>query len=105
MSAPANLIFKGYQSIVNDFWGIPDYQIPDSPWNTRDVLMVDLSGDVQLPQTVHNHQEAVVFISGEPFLSYLLVGDGGFLVALIDAEDYDRLIQVYPDHSYIIARR
>lgn len=107
MSAPANLIFKGYQSVVNDFWGIPEYQIPDSPWNTRDVLMVDLSDEkvkVELPRTVHNHQEAVVFISGEPFLSYLLVGDGGFLVALMDAEDYDRLIQVYPDKSYIIAR-
>jgi len=105
MSAPANLIFKGYQSVVNDFWGIPDHQIPDSPWNTRDVLMVDLSGDVQLPQTVHNQMEAVVFIAGEPFLTYLLVGDGGFIVALMDAEDYDRLIQVYPDKSYIIARR
>ena len=108
MPAPTNLIFPGYKSIVNDFWGLTEYNIPASPWNNRNVLMVDLSDEkvkVELPRTVHNHQEAVVFISGEPFLSYLLVGDGGFLVALIDAEDYDRLVEVYPDHSYIIARR
>lgn len=93
MAAPESLVFAGYRDIVENFWGLDDYPVPENDWADLPLLFVDPDDSACLfvYEGGCNEIEVDVIFADTSLRAYYLNGEGGFEALLFDARAYDIL--------------